>query len=85
MEVRGVGGMIKARIKAENHEVNLRPHAEIYKVLFPWSEVEKEFSWHQSGKINIVHEAIDQWTEKPEKQKHRSHILEKGGEKNFTT
>ncbi len=76
--------MIKARIKAENPEANLRSYAETYKA-FSWSEVEKEFSWHQSGKINIVHEAIDRWAEKPEKQKQRALIFEKGGEvKNFS-
>ena len=76
--------MIKARIKAENPEANLRSHAETYKA-FSWSEVEKEFSWHQSGKINIVHEAIDRWAGKPEKQHQRALIFEKGGEvKNFS-
>ncbi|WP_252502600.1 acetate--CoA ligase [Sporosarcina sp. Marseille-Q4943] len=26
---------------------------------FKWSEVEKEFSWHETGLINIAHEAVD--------------------------
>lgn len=26
---------------------------------FCWEEVEKQFSWHKSGKVNIVHEMID--------------------------
>ncbi|MGN7388341.1 acetate--CoA ligase [Sporosarcina sp. SAFN-015] len=26
---------------------------------FKWSDVEKEFSWHETGHINIAHEAVD--------------------------
>ena len=26
---------------------------------FDWSEVEKEFSWHQTGRVNMAYEAID--------------------------
>ena len=26
---------------------------------FKWEEVEKNFSWHSSGKVNVVHEMID--------------------------
>jgi len=26
---------------------------------FDWSEVEKEFSWHETGRLNVAHEAID--------------------------
>ncbi len=71
--------MIKARVKAENPGANLDSYDQTYKTFF-WPGVEKEFTWHQSGKINIVHEAIDRWAEKPDKEKKNALIFEKGGE-----
>ncbi len=52
--------MIKARIKAENPEANLKSYAETYEA-FSLEGVEREFSWHGTGKLNIVHEAVDRW------------------------
>lgn len=71
--------MIKARIKAENPESILKSYFETYRD-FSWSEVEKSFTWHESGKVNIVHEAIDRWAEIPEKRDQTALIFEKGGE-----
>jgi acetyl-CoA synthetase len=70
--------MIKARIKAENPDANLKAYAESYRS-FSWTQVEQEFTWHKGGKINIVHEAIDRWAEKPDKQSQKALIFEKGG------
>ncbi|MGE7216216.1 acetate--CoA ligase [Priestia koreensis] len=39
-------------------EHNLQDYEQTYKT-FNWSEVEKEFSWSKTGKINVAHEAID--------------------------
>ncbi|MFX3673151.1 MAG: acetate--CoA ligase [Paenisporosarcina sp.] len=36
---------------------------------FDWSEVEKEFSWHETGRINVAHEAIDRHTNSYRKNK----------------
>ena len=36
---------------------------------FKWADVEKEFSWHESGKINIAYEAIDRHAESYRKNK----------------
>ncbi|WP_404404369.1 acetate--CoA ligase [Jeotgalibacillus malaysiensis] len=36
---------------------------------FDWSEVEKEFSWHHTGKINMAYEAIDRHAEGDKKNK----------------
>ncbi len=36
---------------------------------FDWSEVEKEFSWSKTGKINMAHEAIDRHAESDRKNK----------------
>ncbi|WP_018921743.1 acetate--CoA ligase [Salsuginibacillus kocurii] len=35
---------------------------------FDWAEVEKEFSWSQTGKINMAHEAIDRHADNPNKK-----------------
>jgi acetyl-CoA synthetase len=70
--------MIKARIKAQNPEANLRNYDYTYKS-FSWSEVGKAFSWQQD-KMNIAHEAIDRWANNPEKQEHHALIFEKAGE-----
>jgi acetyl-CoA synthetase len=32
---------------------------------FDWKEVEQEFSWHRTGKVNIAYEAIDRHAEDP--------------------
>jgi len=32
---------------------------------FRWEEVEKRFSWYQTGKVNIAYEAIDRYAEDP--------------------
>ncbi len=36
---------------------------------FDWTEVEKKFSWFNTGKINIAHEAIDRHVESDKKDK----------------
>ena len=36
---------------------------------FSWEEVEKEFSWHQTGKVNMAYEAIDRHAETWRKNK----------------
>lgn len=43
-------------VMTENH--NLRDYAEAY-ADFKWEDVEKEFSWHATGKVNAAYEAID--------------------------
>ena len=48
---------------------NPRANMEDYRMAresFRWKDVEKEFRWFQTGKINIAHEAIDRRTEDPE-------------------
>ncbi|MCP4112457.1 MAG: hypothetical protein GY749_44180 [Desulfobacteraceae bacterium] len=65
--------MIKARIEAQNSGIDLR---QICKS-FSWSEAEKEFSWHLTGKMNIVHEAVDRWAADPDKQNRKALIFEK--------
>ncbi|WP_379965378.1 acetate--CoA ligase [Ectobacillus sp. sgz5001026] len=37
---------------------NLENYEEMYKT-FDWKEVEKQFSWHETGRVNMAYEAID--------------------------
>jgi len=70
---------MKARIAAQNPQANLKNYDLAYKE-FSWTEEEKVFSWAETGKINIVHEAIDRWAEDPEKKNRPALIFEKGGQ-----
>ncbi|MCM3611500.1 acetate--CoA ligase [Planococcus sp. MERTA32b] len=36
---------------------------------FDWKEAEKEFSWHETGKVNMAHEAIDRHADSDRKNK----------------
>ncbi|MDA8443240.1 MAG: acetate--CoA ligase [Peptococcaceae bacterium] len=45
-------------IAAETGEMNLKNYDETY-ANFKWEDVEKEFSWATTGKVNIAYEAID--------------------------
>jgi acetyl-CoA synthetase len=49
-----------------NH--NLVSYEEVYPN-FDWKEVEKEFSWHKTGKLNIAYEAIDRHCENARQNK----------------
>ncbi|WYP25550.1 acetate--CoA ligase [Alkalihalobacillus sp. FSL W8-0930] len=46
----------------ENGHFNLENYDKEYES-FDWSQVEKEFSWHTSGKVNLAYEAIDRFAE----------------------
>jgi len=70
--------MIKARIAPANPDANLKSYAEFYEK-FSWSDIEKEFTWHETGNLNIVHEAIDRWTEDEQKARRRALVFEKSG------
>jgi acetyl-CoA synthetase len=70
--------MIKARVPAQNPEANLGDYQETYR-RFTWSDVEKAFSWHVTGRINIAHEAVDRWAMDPKKRDRNALVFEKGG------
>lgn len=71
--------MIKARIEAQNPEASLGFYDKTYKS-FSWPEFEKSFTWHGTGKMNIVHEAIDRWVENPVTRDRQALIFEKSGQ-----
>ena len=47
---------------------NMKDYDEAYKT-FKWEDVEKEFSWHKTGKVNIAHEAVDRHAQSDKKDK----------------
>lgn len=67
--------MIRARIKAQNRLANLKDYKRCYSE-FSWNEIEKTFTWYETGRLNIVHEAIDRWTDDPEKKDQEAFIFE---------
>ncbi|MDR7317654.1 acetate--CoA ligase [Brevibacillus nitrificans] len=46
------------KIPATEGRFNLSNYDEVY-ANFDWAEVEKQFSWHETGKVNMAYEAID--------------------------
>ncbi|RLC31821.1 MAG: acyl-CoA synthetase [Deltaproteobacteria bacterium] len=69
--------MIKARIKAENPDAVLKAYDRTCRS-FSWAGVEASFTWHETGKLNIAHEAVDRWADLPEKADKRALVFEKG-------
>ena len=63
--------MIKATIPAENTNCNLGSYAEACQG-FSWSDVEKKFTWNETGNINIAHEAVDRWANDEEKARRKA-------------
>lgn len=47
---------------------NLQDYDKTYQT-FDWSQVEKEFSWHETGKLNAAYEAIDKHANSKRKNK----------------
>lgn len=47
---------------------NLQDYDKTYQT-FDWSQVEKEFSWHETGKLNAAYEAIDKHANSTHKNK----------------
>ncbi|MDR4935915.1 acetate--CoA ligase [Rossellomorea marisflavi] len=49
-------------------DYNLADYDQAYET-FDWKEVEKEFSWSETGRVNLAHEAIDRHAETHRKNK----------------
>lgn len=47
---------------------NLKNYAELHGQ-FDWNEAEKEFSWHETGRVNLAYEAIDRHAKGSKKNK----------------
>jgi acetyl-CoA synthetase len=76
--------MFRAVIPPENPDANLKSYPEEY-AKFRWNDVEKEFTWHKTGNLNIAYEAVDRWADNPETANRVALIFEKGDKaKEFT-
>ncbi len=71
--------MMRSRIKAARSDANLSSYAEAYRT-FSWSDMESEFTWRDSNRVNIVYEAIDRRADLPDQAQRKALIFEKGGE-----
>lgn len=69
--------MFKAVIPPENPDANMKSYKEVY-ANFRWQDVEREFTWHETGNLNIVYEAVDRWADNPETANRVALIFEKG-------
>ncbi len=70
--------MIKARVRAENPDANLKSYYETY-TSFDWQDVKAEFYHTESGAINIVWDSIDKWANDPTTRDNVALIYEKAG------
>lgn len=53
--------MIKAKLPPENPDANLKSYYDACRA-FLWADVEKEFTWSETGNVNLAYEAVDRWT-----------------------
>lgn len=51
---------------------------------FSWGQVEREFSWHRTGKVNIAYEAIDRHAESWRKNKVALYFADERGSRKYT-
>ena len=70
--------MIKVAAPVESPDAVMDSYAKI-RESFSWKDVEKEFSWHKTGKLNIAHEAVDRWASNPHTRDRKALIFEKAG------
>ncbi|MFH1135854.1 MAG: AMP-binding protein [Pseudomonadota bacterium] len=70
--------MTSDKIEAENPNANLKDYRAA-KNTFSWEDLEKEFTWSSTGKVNIVHEAVDRWAEDPIRGALDALVFEKNG------
>ena len=54
--------------KPKSIDANLKDYDATYKI-FSWKDVEREFDWSKTGKVNVVHEAIDRHATSSRKDK----------------
>lgn len=51
---------------------------------FDWKEAEKEFSWYETGKVNMAHEAIDRHAESDRKNKVALYYMDQYRKESYT-
>lgn len=70
-------------LKPRNFNANLKSYDEEY-ARFNWKDVEKNFSWHETGKVNMVYEAIDRHAEGWRKNKVALYYVDDLREEKYT-
>lgn len=75
--------MEKDIILAKEGNYNLKNYDSTYNS-FDWSEVEKNFTWHETNKINIAYEAVDRHTTTSLKNKVALHYKDSEREEQYT-
>jgi acetyl-CoA synthetase len=70
--------MIKAIIPPANENGLMGSYAEAYQ-RFSWRDAEKEFTWNETGNVNIAYEAVDRWAGDRSKRDRKALIFEKAG------
>ncbi|WP_322922425.1 acetate--CoA ligase [Paenibacillus campi] len=70
-------------IAAEATQANMMDYEQARKE-FDWSDVEKRFSWHETGKLNLAYEAIDRHATSELKDKVALHYSDPGRDESYT-
>lgn len=69
--------------KGEQGNFNLTNYDKVYNN-FDWKEVEKEFSWYDSGKVNMAHECIDRHVDNGKGDKIALHYKDDKRQESYT-
>ena len=64
--------------KPKTIDANLKDYDATYK-MFSWKDVEREFDWSRTGKVNVVHEAVDRHAASQRKNKVALHYTDYAG------
>jgi acetyl-CoA synthetase len=70
--------MIKVNIEPQDPSANLASYDQVCRA-FAWEQIEQTFTWHTTGRLNIVQEAVDRHAADPQKKDHPALIFEKAG------
>ena len=70
-------------IPPQSSQASLRDYDEAYRT-FKWEDVEQDFDWHRTGKVNMAHEAIDRHAETWRKNKVALYFVDEGREEKYT-
>ncbi|WP_168121983.1 acetate--CoA ligase [Paenibacillus sp. HB172176] len=71
------------RIPATAQNPNLKSYEE-EAASFDWKQIEKQFSWHETGKVNMAYEAIDRHVEQGRGEKTALHYSDNDRDEAYT-
>ncbi|HMK35258.1 MAG TPA: AMP-binding protein [Desulfomonilaceae bacterium] len=69
---------MRSRILPEDSEANVKSAPKEYRD-FSWDSIERQFTWHETGAINIAHESLDRWAADENKREQTALVFEKAG------